>query len=73
MSTSPSVINVRVGTPQPRVTAINYGGSASTLRGLTDVKVTSGIQDGDVLVYNGSTQSFDFVTPQVGQVDGGTF
>ena len=48
-------VNVQVGNQRGTVRNISYG--AKTLKSLTDVSMT-GAQNGDVVVYNQSTNSF---------------
>ena len=48
-------VNVQVGTQNPRVGAIAYGGR--TLKSATDLD-TSNLVDGDVIVYKASTNGF---------------
>lgn len=49
-------VNVQVGTQNPRVSTIAYGGS-KTLKSATDLD-TSNLVDGDVIVYKASTNGF---------------
>jgi hypothetical protein len=71
--TPPSTIKVQVGTPRsPQATAIGYGG-LNQIKKATDVNL-SGIIDGDILVYQQSTDSFVVEpVPPPPFIDCGTF
>ena len=56
--TPPATIKVQVGsTAQPRVSAISYGGGASSLKSATDLSMADA-QDRDVITYSAATDSF---------------
>lgn len=49
-------VNVQVGSINPKVPTINYGGSR-TLKGATDLSLAN-VQDNYVIAYQASTQTF---------------
>ena len=56
----PSEIKVRVGQQNAvKVVTAFSGDSASTMSAMSDVDVSSGLQNGMVLVYNSSTSKWD--------------
>lgn len=67
-------VNVQVGgVTNPRVNTLSYGGK-QILKQATDLDM-SGVQDGDVIVYQANTNSF-IVAPvdaEIMDVDGGVF
>jgi hypothetical protein len=71
--TPPSTIKVQVGTPRsPQVTSIAYGGS-NQIKKASDVNLT-GLIDGDILVYQQSSDTFIVEpVPAPPAIDGGTF
>lgn len=67
-------VNVQVGgLTSPRVNALSYGGK-QVLKQATDLDM-SGVQDGDVIVYQANTNSFIVqpVVAELPEVDGGEF
>ncbi len=71
-------IKVRVGSQNAIKVLSSFAGGGGTLGGLSDVDI-SGVQDGAVLVYNGSTNKFEAtleLTPGSTQnldINGGNF
>ena len=67
-------INVKVGGALPKVQTISYG-QATQLKNASDLSLI-GAADGDVIVYEQTTNSFQVATvpPQaITDIDGGTF
>jgi hypothetical protein len=67
-------INVKVGGNLPRVQTISYGQSTQ-LKNASDLSLVGAV-DGDVIVYEQSTNSFQVTTvPEkaITNIDGGTF
>jgi hypothetical protein len=72
-------IKVRVGSQNAIKVLSSFAGGGGTLGGLSDVDISSGLQNGMVLVYNASTSKFEAtleLTPGSTQnldINGGNF
>ena len=72
-------IKVRVGSNNANKVISTISGSGGTLGGLSDVDISSGLQNGMVLVFNAATSKFEAtleLTPGASQnlnINGGSF
>ncbi len=72
-------IKVRVGSQNAIKVPATFGGAGGTLGAMSDVDISSGLQNGMVLVYNSSTSKWEStldLTPGTTQnldINGGNF